>query len=225
VKAAVLALAGAACGLWGCGGGEGGPPDPTVISIDPSSMTSSDTARATITVEAVLPFTVDYGTGEVTVFRSLLTSVGSVVVGGGNYENGGMLSAFIPSRLQPGRHDVAVTLSDGRVGILPEAFTVTPGAWPVGGFTIDTIPDPQAAGEPFVLTIRAQGAFSATFHGTVDYFVKDYSTYPVIAGPFTNGVWTQNVVLSSRTRGNESTHVTVTDLMGRIAVSNNFKVE
>jgi hypothetical protein len=215
------ALAAAACWLWGCGGAA--PPDPRVLSIEPSTMISSGTASVVITVDAVLPFKVDYNTGTISVFRSLLANVGNVVVGNGRYENDGMLPAFIPSRLQPGLHDVTVTLSDGRVGVLAGAFTVTPGSWPASGFTIDPIANPQTAGVPFALTIRAQGAFSATFNGTVDYFVAGVSTVPSTTAPFLNGVRSETVVVVSPTRGTP-THVTATDLLGRIAVSNDFIV-
>lgn len=218
---AFAAVAAAACWLWGCG--ESTPPKPRVLSIEPNTMSSSGSVTVLITVDAVLPFTVDYDTGTVTVIRSLLASVGNTTVGNQRYENDGMLPALVPSRLQQGSHNVSVTLSDGRGDTLVDAFTVTPGNWPASGFIIDPIANPQRAGVPFALTIRAQGAFSATFGGTVDYFIKDVSGTPSIAGPFVNGVWSEGIVIASPTRG-IPTHITATDLLGRIAVSNDFVV-
>jgi hypothetical protein len=221
VRRALGLAALAACGLVGCG--PDAPPLPKVLSIEPNTMTSSSIADVIITVDAVLPFTVDYQTGQVTVIPSVLTQVDQVSVGNGRYAPGGRLPARIPSKLQPGAHDVTVLLvGDGRVGTLPNGFTVTPGVWPAGGFTVAPIFSPQRVDAAFMLTITAQGAGASSFNGTVDYVIQNVSSKPVTTGPFTNGVYQESVVLHSPTTG--TTHITVVDLLGRLATSNEFVV-
>lgn len=209
----------AACGLMGCDSGP--PPLPRVLSVEPNTMSSSGTVPVTITVEAVLPIVVDYGQGGVTVDRSLIASVGTVVVSN-RYEPDGLLTGRVPSRLQPGRHDVTVTLFDGRLGVLPGAFTVTAGSWPSAGFAIAPISSPQRVNVPFTLTITAQGANAGTFNGTVDYVIQNVSLTPVTTGPFTNGVYQESLVIGAPTMG--TTHVTVYDLQNGVATSNDFVV-
>lgn len=210
----------AACGLVGCNPAL--PPLPKVLSIEPNTMTSSSSIPVTITVEAVLPYGVDYGTGEVTVSPLILMAVGSAGVGSDRYQADGRIPARVPSKLQQGVYDVTVTLlGDNRVGTLTGGFTVTPGVWPGSGFAIGAIASPQKVDVPFTLTIIAQGSNASSFNGTVDYIIQDVTAKPVTTGPFTNGVYQESVVIHAPL---SMTKITVIDLLGRTATSNNFVV-
>jgi hypothetical protein len=220
MKLAPALAALAACGLWGCDSGR--PPPPRVVSIEPNTMSSSSSVQATITIEAVLTVDVDYGAGAMTLDPSIVMSVGSVPVGSGTYTAGGHLPVRIPSKLQPGPQDVTVTLDGDRVGVLQDGFTVTAGQWPAGGFAIAPIATPQHVDVPFTLTITAQGTFANQFNGTVDYVIQNVSIQPVTTGPFTNGVYQESIVLHAPVMG--TTHITVVDLLGDIATSNDFAV-
>ncbi|HYV45334.1 MAG TPA: hypothetical protein VFA20_10755 [Myxococcaceae bacterium] len=223
-RAAALAAL-AACGLMGCGTQV--PPRPRVLSIDPNTMTSSSFADVIISVDAVLPFTVDYGAGKAAVDPLILLSVDPIPVGGGTFEPNGRLSARIPSKLTEGAHDVTVTLvgaeGDSRTGVLAGGFIVTPGTWPSGGFAIAPIADPQRVDVYFTLTITAQGANASSFNGTLDYVIPGVTPKPVTTGPFTNGVYQESLSIHSPTMG-QKLQVTAYDLLGRLATSNSFSV-
>ena len=214
LAAASLAFALAAC--------EPPPlPQPRILAVEPTSMLSSDARNVAVTVDAILPFRADYDLGQMTVERSLLLSIGPLLVGDSRYENNGVLVAFVPSRLNPGIYDVTVTLvGDRRVAILEQAFTVNPGPWPEG-YSIDPIPSPQRANVPFAITIRATGTNPATFQGTVDLMANRGLMSPARTGPFTAGVRLENVVFSTPAAG---IIITVRDLLGTTASSGPFVV-
>jgi len=221
VKWAPALSALAACGLAACGPSV--PPVPRVLSIDPSTMTSSSVANVTISVDAVLPFTVNYGTRDVTVNDLAFIRVGDVSVGSSHCDADGRLQARVPSKLQTGAHNVTVTLAgDNREGVLENAFNVTAGAWPMNGFAIAPIDPVQHVDVAFLLTITAQGNGAGAFNGTVDYTISNVSTRPVTTGPFTNGVYQESLVIHSNSMG--PIHITAVDLLGRIATSNDFTV-
>jgi len=214
----------AACLLLGCSPQT--PPPPKVLSIEPDTMTSSSFADVIIAVDAVLPFSVDYGAGEATVDPLILLSVDPIPVGGGTFQPNGRLPARIPSKLAPGAHDVTVTLvgaeGDSRTGVLAGGFIVTPGLWPSSGFAIAPIPTPQHVDVPFLITITAQGTNASSFNGTLDYVITGVTPKPVTTNPFTNGVYQESVVIHSPTMG--MVHVAAYDQPGRIATSNDFSV-
>jgi hypothetical protein len=208
----------AACGLVGCG--PGNLPLPRILSVEPSTMTSSSSVQALITVEAVLPFDADYNKGDITVDRLLAASVGNVPVGSGLYQPDGLLDARIPSKLLPGPHEVTVRLQDGRTGVLDGGFTVTPGLWPSSGFAVAPIATTQHVGAAFALTITAQGTGAATFNGTVDYVIPNVGQFTT--SPFDGGTRQESVTIGQVSMG--MIHITVVDLLGRITTSNDFIV-
>jgi len=184
-------------------------------------MLSSAYEEVTVTVDAILPFQADYDQGQLTVERSLLIGIGPLLVGDSRYENNGVLTARVPSKLPPGVYDVSLTLvGDRRYDVVPNAFTVTPGAWPAG-YSIDTISSPQAVNTPFIVTIRATGANATTFAGTVDIQDSRGLTQPTPTGPFTAGVREQSMTFTTSGAG---ITLTVRDLPGTTATSNPFTV-
>ena len=181
-----------AVALAGCSGAT--LPPPTVVSIDPSSRKESSSGPVTITLDAVLPTSVDYGSGTAAVDDSLTVKIGTHAFGPPRWTDGGVVTDFLPSILLAGHYDVTVQLGDGRVSTAQDAFQVTPGDWPIG-YTVDTIPSPQSSGVPFAVIVRAQGAPDGGYGGTVFLSVFPASgvpsgaqVSPTISGPFTAGV-------------------------------------
>jgi hypothetical protein len=219
VSAARLAALTAAAAL-AAGCGSSGLPLPVIHSIVPDQMDSAGTAEVTITVDAVLPFNIDYGTSTATVDRSLILNIGPLIVGDSRFSNNGLLTAFVPSKLLPGIYDVGITLVDRRVGTLPRAFTVTGlGGWP-DRYTIDPIPSPQHVGASFPVTIRAMlnnMTAASFFNGTVDLQLSKPNGAPAApTGPFTDGVRTEMVTVFTQETG---VIITVTDLLGHMGTS------
>jgi len=188
--------------LTACSGGS--LPVPTVVSVDPSTRKASSSGPVTITLDAVLPTSVDYGSGTATVDDRLTLKIGAQTFGPSRWTDAGVVTDFLPSILQPGDYDVTVTLGDGRFATATDAFRVTPGDWPTG-YTFDTIPSPQSSGVPFEVTITAQGAPDGGYGGTVylSAFTAPGSANqspapisPTVSGPFDGGVRTETVTVT-----------------------------
>ena len=202
----------------GCG--EDALPPPQVVSISPAMVLASDANAVTVLVKGVLPTTVDYDRSSQTVAPSVSLLVGTLAVGTGAWEPGGKLSAVVPSLLAPGAYDVQVSFADGRMGVLPEAYQVTPGHWP-DGFTVDPIPA-QHAGVPFKVTLHATGADGPAFNGNVMLHVTNASAIkPSLSEPFVQGALTQTVTIPLAANG---AVVNVVDLEGHLGVSKAFDV-
>jgi hypothetical protein len=213
IAALVMMAAAAGCGPQAL-------PDPRVLSITPAQMLESDAVDVVVEVEAVMDFQVDYPASTASVDRTLVLSIGPQVVGNNRYETNGVLHAFVPSKLQAGTYDVSMMLPDQRSATLSQAFTVLPGLWP-DGYLIDPIAD-QQRDVPFTITIRATGANAPGFRGTVDLDSSNGVMNPEVTGPFENGgVRVQTVVFTSAVG---MTRIRLSDLHGRSAMSNNFRV-
>jgi hypothetical protein len=224
IAAAALVLA-AACGK------QPSPmlPDPQILSIEPNQMISSGTADASITVDAILPFDVNYDQNKANVDRLVLIGIGPLQIDS-PYENHGILNVFIPSKLQPAVYNVSlIIVTDARTATLPGAFTVNPGVWPDSYTVTVDQPGDKTPGVPFGITIRAfRGSVPATdFEGTVYLSiarnVNRGTLTPSITGKFSAGVRQENVV-SSQIPGMGLSTITATDLEGHTGTSTMFNV-
>ena len=204
-----------------CACGPASLPNPTIVAIEPAEMVASDGAFVTVTVEAVLPFQVAYGTRTGKLDPGLTITFGGLPLGPAQYENEGKLSVPVPTVFNPGTYDVTVRLSDGREATAPQAFTVKPGLWP-DGYTIDPI-GAQRREQPFAVTIRATGANAAGFHGNVDLSVDLYQVSPRTSGNFAAGVRVQQVTMTQVNKP-QAVILTVTDQQGHKGASNPFDV-
>jgi hypothetical protein len=184
-------------------------------------MLASEGTFVTVTLDAVLPFKVVYGTRSNALDTGLEITFGSLPLGPTQYESEGRLSVPVPSVFAPGAYDVALTLADGRRALAPQGFTVKPGLWP-DGYTLDPIPI-QQRGQQFTVTIRATGANAASFHGNVGLSVDRGQVNPRTSGNFTAGVRRQQVTVSNLNAG-QSVTLTVTDPQGTTGSSNAFTV-
>jgi hypothetical protein len=110
-------------------------------------------------------------------------------------------------------------LADGRRGVLPGGLTVAPGAFPLG-YVIDPIPD-QVHGQPFDITLHAEGGNAATWTGVLQIQVNHGKITPGVTAPFSGGSVTQQVTISSVDKG---TVITVKDAAGTQADSNAFQI-
>jgi hypothetical protein len=140
----------------------------------------------TVTIDAVLPTLVDYGTGAATVDDGVSVKIGPRTFGPSRWVDAGVVTEFLPSVLPEGSYDVTVQLGDGRLTTARDAFRVTAGDWPTG-YIIDTIPT-QRSGVPFGVTISAQGA-DGGYSGTVNLAISPPGAQvsPTISGPFGAG--------------------------------------
>lgn len=210
-----LALVMVACG-------PSAPPSPKLVSLFPSSVSASDSALVTLTMDATLPFQVDYGKSAISVDRTLTLDIGTTRLAPLDAPETGPLTFLVPSGLNPATYDVTLRLGDGRSATLLGGLTVTPGKWPTG-FTFDTIPD-QQKGRLFGVTLRALGPSATSFHGTV-FVGADHGTVvtPSRAGPFSDGVSIFAVTI--RGASGNTLHLIVADVHGDTGVSNDFNVQ
>lgn len=216
-----LSILGVVALAFGCGPNT--LPDPTLMAISPAQMAASDAVTAQLTVEAVLPFHVSLGKSTATADPSITVQIGAITPQPARLDAHGNADVFIPSVLPPGSYDVTVTLADGRSDTLAGGFTVTAGSWPAS-YAFDTI-DPQTSGQPFTITLRAQGPAASTFHGTVALNAVGGSISPSQSGPFVNGVRVETVTVTASTQNtNGDVVLTARDLGGHVGLSNVFKV-
>jgi hypothetical protein len=202
--------------LGGCGSRL---PDPVVHSVEPSSFQEGEAPTLRVAFDALRPEWAHYGSRALELDTGLEVRVGGQVIFSADDFDGNVVSAQAPFGLQPGRWDVSVQLSDGRLGVLPGGLTVTPGQFPTG-YVIDPIAD-QVHGQPFDVTIHAEGGNAATFTGVLEIQVNHGRISPQITDPFSGGSVTAHVTISSVDKG---TMITVKDAAGNQAVSNAFQI-
>lgn len=205
--------------LLATGCGESALPAPTVRSISPNSALASEATSVSVQVDGVLPGSVDYDRSSAQVRSEVSLLVGTLAIGSGQWEPGGKLTGLVPSLLSPGSYDVRVSFADGRVGTLQNAFIVSPGKWP-SNYSVDAIPNPRA-GVPFTVTVHANGANGATFHGNVIFRTSKGTVTPALSDPFANGVLTQSLTIPDAATG---VVLLVSDAQGHFGTSNAFDV-
>jgi hypothetical protein len=195
-------------------------PDPEIRAVSPPQMPASEYTPIEISADLPLPATVDYEKGTVDVSTAVKAEIGSLELAAPTFIRKGVLATQVPTLLAPGSYDVRLTLSDGRVATAPSAFTVLEGQWP-DTYSIDPI-DTQAPFVPFTITVRAQGANAASFHGNVRFESGPGVNFgPKVSDPFVDGVLTQQVVFGA---ASSSAVLVVTDLAGHRVSSNTFQL-
>lgn len=195
-------------------------PPPTVVSVEPAQRAASASGQVTVVLDAVLPTVADYGANSASVDDRMTLRIGTRVFGPAHWTDGGVVSDFLPSVLPDGRYDVSLELGDGRTATATDAFTVTPGEWPVS-YSIDTIPD-ETSGVPFGVTIRANGPVDGGFRGTVSLDILGATVSPSISGPFQNGLRVEVITVTVTHPG--SHQLVVTDLVSHSGISAPFQV-
>lgn len=208
---ALLALVLAGCGQ------ELAPP--VIRSITPATVIEGHSATVLIEADAAFPWTVSYSAATAEVDTSFTATIGGQPLRMPVLTSDGDVRGQVPFRLEPGRHDVVLTLGDGRSATLASGFEVTPESFP-SGYTIDPI-GPQNRQVPFRITVRAQGNSASTFAGSVELSINKGGISPELSEPFQNGVLTQEITL---TAPNPEAVLTVRDAAGNEASSNVFPV-
>lgn len=203
-----------------CACGNGVLPPPAILSIDPAEMVACEGATVIVRVDAVLPTRFDYSQSAASANPDIALRIGDVPVGSGKYVPGGLLTAAVPPVFSPGNYDVGLRLSDGRPeAILPAAFTVRPNPYP-DRYLLDFVPD-QTQGQPFDITIRAQGTNAPVYKCAVALSSDRGSISPSASGNFQQGVRTERVTID---RPFPAVVITVRDDGGRVGSSNSFRV-
>jgi hypothetical protein len=199
--------------LWGCGSTA---PPPLIQAVSPSQAPANVSTPISVQLEPSFPVTFDYGKRTVALNTQLTLRLGEreVAVEGVEAQR---LTAVTPASLPPGTYEVRVTLADGREGVLPQGFTVTPA--PEAAFTFDPIAE-QVVGQPFSVTIRARGQDARRFEGTVTLESGKGRLLPRTSGRFTEGVRTEQLTIDLPGLN----WVTATDAAGNQGASDPFHV-
>lgn len=192
---------------------------PQLRSIVPATVVEGRSTEVLIDADIAFPWSADYSAATAEIDTSFTVTIGGLALRAPGLTAEGDVHGQLPFGLAPGRHDVWLTLGDGRTAVLTEGFEVTPGVFPTG-YTIDPI-GTQVRQRPFTITVRAQGPGADTFNGSVELLVSRGAITPDVSAPFRNGVLTQEVVLTAPT---DDAVITVRDSQGNEARSNVFVV-
>ncbi len=194
-------------------------PDPLVRSVEPAEVEEGQAPLLRVAMDAVLPFSVDYDDGRASVGSALTVSVGDQPLALTGPLADGVVTGVAPFDLPPGAYDVTVALADGRRGTLAGGLQVVPGRFPEA-FVIDTILE-QVRGQPFDITLRAEGGRAAEFSGVVRLSVSKGKISPEVTGSFVNGMRTERVTIVAPA---SELVLTVEDAAGHTGTSNPFRV-
>ncbi|MBF5040833.1 hypothetical protein FGE12_00395 [Aggregicoccus sp. 17bor-14] len=206
-----------ACTLLACGQSL---PDPRILSVQPSQVAADEQATLVLRVDAVAPFEVDYNERTLAADSSATLWLGSVEIGPLERAPGGLLVGQLPAGLTQGEQDVRVVLADSRSATAPRALTIGPPRATVG-FTFDPVAE-QVRGQPFTVTLRAQGPSAASFNGVVLLFDGEGAPLtPPVTQAFVNGECTLQVTVD---RVGPSMILGARDAAGRVGYSNPFRV-
>jgi hypothetical protein len=205
-----------------CACGSSKPPLPSVVSVTPERVSTSECIQLTVELDEALPIKLDYGRDSVE-----LASLAQVQIAGQDYsvsqlENQGRrFSADVPAGLPVGKQAVRVVLQDGRQLLIEDALEVTP-ALTIETFRIDPVPN-QVRQEPFTVTIRATGLDAHLFQGRVRLRSNRGTLEPAWSAPFQQGVLVQEVTIDDT--GGNNVLIEMTDCAGRTVNSNEFRLE
>ncbi|MGA9526395.1 MAG: hypothetical protein WBV82_33395 [Myxococcaceae bacterium] len=194
-------------------------PQPVVRAVEPASFEEGQAPLLRVEIDAVLPFSVDYGEDTASVGSALTVSVGEQPLALTGPLADGAVTGVPPFALSQGAHDVTVSLADGRRGTLVGGLKVVPGRFPEA-FVFDTIPE-QKRGQPFDITLRGEGGRAAEFSGVVRLSVSKGTISPEVTGAFVNGVRTERVSVEAPA---SEIVITVEDAAEHTGTSNMFRV-
>lgn len=222
--------------LWACG--PDALPEPSILSVAPDKVARGDPSALLVKVNAVLPFSVDYGDASAQPLQSALTvRLGDQEVDVPFASADGTLIVPVPTTLELGEYAIQVALADGREGQREHAFSVVLPSTMVGhpddkdaprpqepeekeGLQIDPIGD-QVRDVPFHITVRATGRKARGFEAPVSLRASHGQLVTVTPGTVANGVLQQQVALS--TPGGRL-YLMVEDAHGNRGLSNPFRV-
>ena len=206
--------------LCACGSSE--PLLPSIVSVTPARLSTSECVLLEVELDGALPLKLDYGKDSVELIT--LTQVG---IAGQSFsvqemeDQGRRLLTELPAGLPVGKQDVRVTLQDGQQALLPGGVEVTP-RLVLETFRIDPIMT-QVRNQPFTVTIRATGQDAHLFQGRVRLRSNRGTLEPSWSKPFQAGLLEQ-VVMIDDTGGN-NVLIEMTDCDHRMVNSNEFRLE
>lgn len=206
--------------LCACGASE--VPLPTILSVTPTSLSTSECTDLQVELDGVLPLTLDYGTSSAEFPTSTQVGVGRERFSIQRMEDQGKrLFVSLPAGLPQGQQDVRLMLSDGQESVLREVLQVTP-PLAITGFSIDYVLD-QIRQEPFTIRVRALGPDTARFQGKVKLRANRGTIEPPESAPFVNGVLEQQVIMDDT--GGNNVLIEVEDCVGHLSHSNEFRLD
>ncbi len=206
--------------LAGCGSSE--MPLPSIVSVEPSSLSANERVLLTVEIDGALPLFVDYGeelAGVLPLTHVLIADRKHAVL---RMEDQGrrLIVEFLPG-LPVGRHDVRVEFQDARQTVLEDGFEVTR-ALDITGFEIEPIGS-QFSGKPFFITVRAVGPDAPLFQGRVKVYSNNGIVTPDMSNPFQSGLLTQEITVSNTDLA-RPVNIYVEDYAGHLNLSNEFQV-
>jgi hypothetical protein len=194
------------------------PPAFRILSISPVEQNTLEAKDVTVKLDVEPRFLVDFNTRTARMIEKPELQLGTWKVPLLRYLGHGEFQGTVPPGLEVDTYDVRVSLGDGREATLSQAYTVTQYL----SFWIEPISD-QLQGQPFTITIHAEGTNAERFQGTVEVVVyKDGSElFPIPRAPFSQGVLRQEITIDAI---GSSFNVRVTDDKGNSATSRSFQV-
>ncbi|MBX5482072.1 MAG: hypothetical protein IRZ16_09590 [Myxococcaceae bacterium] len=194
-------------------------PPPQIRSITPAETEHGSAPLVRLEVDAIFPFSVDYGAEATSVDSEVIVRIGGFPIAATALLPDGAITGQVPYSLPPGAYDVALELGDGRSALLPHGFTVKPGAFPES-FSFDPIAD-QRRNRPFTITLHAVGGQAAQFKGVVQLDSSRGRIAPEQSDPFVAGELTQMVTIFD---GPGDVTITARDAEGHEGTSNTFRL-
>jgi hypothetical protein len=194
-------------------------PLPSITSVEPASTPADSRFQLTVNFDGALPIELDYAQGSARVISPQRVSIAdrdfaSFQPG----EHGRQLTLDIIPWLTVGAQDVRVQFEDGRQVVLEKGLEVQP-PLNLTGFVIEPIGS-QVRGQPFVVTIRAQGADAARFQGQVIVRSTQGNVNPKVTNAFNAGVLQQEFTGDNSIQSTLS--IIVEDYAGHTGNSNEF---
>lgn len=204
--------------LGGCGSG---PPLPSIVSVEPQRLSTSESVQMTVRLEGGVPLRVDYSERSAELFPLTYVSIADrklpIVEA---KEQGRLLIVELLPGLPVGPQDLRIEFQDGQQVVREKGFEVTP-PLQLTGFVVEPI-GPQAVETPFSITLRAVGQDAALFRSRVKLYSNNGTVEPEVSRPFEAGVLTQEITVDNI--GPRPVSILVEDYVGHTGRSNEFSV-